>query len=444
MYGELEQEKARLITQKAEISEADFFYKSADIDDRRSKLKRRMLGNIRFVGELFKQKLLTDVTIQACISDLMGTPEQWKVMSDEQDIECLCHLLRTAGERLEIKNSTSAEGMRMFNMYFDRIRALTKDKTLNSRMRFTLEEVLSLRESGWQTRRGVDGPLKISEIHRKIQEEQTVQQFHPQGGRGGPMKGNPQQGPQGPQGQQRSILPRPPRGTQDVRQDARKSGAVPGGDAEKFGRTVSAGGYETGRGGDHSPATTNVRGPPQGGEALRRVQSEYSPSSGTATPTSVGSGVAGDGKGHVRTASERSNAPVELDFTDKKMANLAKSVVREYLEQRDVNEVKLSLSEGAHGTVGYFVLQLVDKCLNATKEAVVSSLVALLREDSLGDIFRSAQLEVFQALRSSEELKCLVDTTMDMKEVCVHIFTTFFSPYVQGWFGVMLPMYTRR
>lgn len=87
MYGELEEERASLLAQRATLSEAEFFYKNADIDDRRLKLKRRMLGNIRFVGELFKQKLLTDVTIQDCISDLMGTPDAWKPMHDEQDIE---------------------------------------------------------------------------------------------------------------------------------------------------------------------------------------------------------------------------------------------------------------------------------------------------------------------------------------------------------------------
>ena len=49
---------------------------------------------------------------------------------------------------------------------------LSKDKSLNSRMRFTIEEVIFLRKNKWQSRREQEGPLKISEIHQKIQEEE--------------------------------------------------------------------------------------------------------------------------------------------------------------------------------------------------------------------------------------------------------------------------------
>ncbi|KAJ1431849.1 armadillo-type protein, partial [Ochromonadaceae sp. CCMP2298] len=147
------------------MSEAELALKSHEIDDKQLKLKRRMLGNIRFVGELYKQKLLTDVVIHSCIADLMGTADNWKPMSDEQDIECLCRLLATAGERLEAKSGQSEQG-RVFNQYFDRLYTLSKDKSLNSRMRFGMEELLELRENRWQKRRAQEGPLKISEIHQ--------------------------------------------------------------------------------------------------------------------------------------------------------------------------------------------------------------------------------------------------------------------------------------
>jgi hypothetical protein len=39
-------------------------------------------------------------------------------------------------------------------------------------MRFTIEEVIFLRKNKWQARREQEGPLKISEIHQKIQEEE--------------------------------------------------------------------------------------------------------------------------------------------------------------------------------------------------------------------------------------------------------------------------------
>ncbi|KAJ1408120.1 armadillo-type protein, partial [Ochromonadaceae sp. CCMP2298] len=166
-YGDLEEEKKVLLQNKATMSESDLAQKSAAINDKQLVLKRRMLGNIRFVGELYKQKLLTDVVIHNCIADLMGTANNWKPMSDEQDIECLCRLITTAGERLEAKSCQSEESSYVFEGYFDRMRQLARDKSLNSRMRFGIEELLELRDNRWQRRRAQEGPLKISEIHEK-------------------------------------------------------------------------------------------------------------------------------------------------------------------------------------------------------------------------------------------------------------------------------------
>jgi hypothetical protein len=418
VYRELEEAMKALEANKANLSEADFFYKAAEIEEKRVKLKRRMLGNIRFVGELFKQKLLTEVTIQSCITDLMGSPEKWKDMRDEQDIECLCHLLTTAGERLEAKNAANYEAKRHLDMYFDRLRSLSRDKSLNSRMRFAIEEVLSLRDHGWQKRRGQEGPVKISEIHKKIQEEQTTGNYPP--GVGRPVPGGQPPRQTGQQLPPTRIMARggpsgaPGRGPQDVRKSS-------GGPGAEITRMNSAPAYE--QPGQRAGAgdAGAYGGRPQGGDSLRRSQSEYS--SGAATPTSVGSGGAVASSGarqdpsrHVRNASERSIAD-EVDFTDKTMVNRAKSVVSEFLEQNDVAEVKLFLSEGGHGTCGFFLLQVIDKYLNAKKGPMCDKLLALLADRQLSEEMQELRDEVSQALRFCEELKCLVDTTMDIKEV---------------------------
>jgi len=347
--------------------------------------------------------------------------------------QCLCHLLRTAGERLEAKFALSHEALRNFNLHFERLRVLSKDKSLNSRMRFAIEEVLTLRENGWQKRGGgLEGPVKISEIHRKIQEESAAphHQSSPMQ-RGGQGQGQGQnQGPgqgQGGKGapQRMSILPRPGggggRGGGGQGQDARKD--------DKFGRTQSAG-YDAQRDyhNNNNNNNNNTGGHrPQPGEGLRRVHSEYSPPvSGTATPTSTHS----SHQGHASSSSQHGQAQgqargsgavavnvSEMDFSDPKMLNRAKSVITEFLDQRDVAEVKLFFSENGPGVCGYFVLQLIDKYLNATKEPVLSAIKELLKDSDLGVVLGSAGAEVVQALRMCETLKCMPDTTMDIKEV---------------------------
>lgn len=443
---------------KANISEADFFYKSAEIEDKRLKIKRRMLGNIRFVGELFKQKLLSEATIQACIADLMGTPDAWKEMGgDEQVIECLCHLLTTVGDRLEAKTATNHEATRNFNACFDRLRYLSKDKSLNSRMRFAIQEVVSLRDNGWQKRRGTEAPQKIADLHKKMHTEHSGHGGIPIAG-GRPLPGS-LTGQQRLQQQQQQLLhqqmptqqPRilargAPGGRGGPAQDGRK-GLIHGADVS---RSLSTSVYEQSL---HRGVidVNQLTGRPLSGDPIRRTQSEYS--SGAGTPTSVGSGpvvyqhqqqqqhfahepsrhmrhlserssiaedgeiVEGEGEGEPEGEAEGQGEDADVDFSDKAMQNRAKSVVSEFIEQSDAQEVKLFLGEGPRGICGHFVLQIIDKCLNAKKGPVMPTLLALLENPEIREELLAGQEDVLQALRWCEEFKCLVDTTMDYKEV---------------------------
>jgi len=53
-----------------------------------------MLGNIRFIGELFKLCMLTESIMHNCIMSLFKA-------RDEDSLECLCRLLTTIGQGLD-------------------------------------------------------------------------------------------------------------------------------------------------------------------------------------------------------------------------------------------------------------------------------------------------------------------------------------------------------
>merc|ERR550519_2716280 len=63
------------------------------------KLRRRSLGNIRFIGELYKIKMLNGRTMHECIRKLL-------VQTDEESLECLCRLVTTVGALLEEETNT--------------------------------------------------------------------------------------------------------------------------------------------------------------------------------------------------------------------------------------------------------------------------------------------------------------------------------------------------
>lgn len=121
--------------------------------------KRRGLGLIQFIGELYKLGMLTLRIMHECVLKLLdfeGTP-------DESAIESLVKLLRTVGFTMENTES----GPKMINMYFERIQKIMNTEGLPSRMHFMLLDVVDLRKKGWKSKDDAKGPKTIQEIHQE-------------------------------------------------------------------------------------------------------------------------------------------------------------------------------------------------------------------------------------------------------------------------------------
>ena len=67
----------------------------AQLEVWQTKARSRSLGNIRFIGELFKLKMLSEDIIHECIYCLLRSG------SDEESLECFCRLITTAGKELD-------------------------------------------------------------------------------------------------------------------------------------------------------------------------------------------------------------------------------------------------------------------------------------------------------------------------------------------------------
>lgn len=68
------------------------------LEEARDKMRHRSLGNIKFIGELFKMKMLTASIMDDCIVKLLKN-------HDEESLECLCRLLSTVGKNLDFKKA---------------------------------------------------------------------------------------------------------------------------------------------------------------------------------------------------------------------------------------------------------------------------------------------------------------------------------------------------
>ncbi|XP_044501768.1 eukaryotic translation initiation factor 4G-like isoform X2 [Mangifera indica] len=159
--GEREQEEANKADKEGEIKQSD-----EEREEKRIKARRRMLGNIRLIGELYKKKMLTERIMHECIQKLLGQYES----PDEEDVEALCKLMSTIGEMID-----HPKAKEYMDAYFDRMVKLSNNLKLSSRVRFMLKDAIELRNNKWQQRRKVEGPKKIEEVHRDAAQERQAQ-----------------------------------------------------------------------------------------------------------------------------------------------------------------------------------------------------------------------------------------------------------------------------
>jgi hypothetical protein len=159
--GEREQEEANKAEEEGEIKQS-----AEQREEKRVKARRRMLGNIRLIGELYKKKMLTERIMHACLHKLLGQYQD----PDEEVVEALCKLMSTIGEMID--HEKAKERM---DRYFERMKTLSNNMNLSSRVRFMLMDAIDLRKNKWQQRRKVEGPKKIEEVHRDAAQEQQAQ-----------------------------------------------------------------------------------------------------------------------------------------------------------------------------------------------------------------------------------------------------------------------------
>ncbi|TYI67713.1 hypothetical protein E1A91_D08G037700v1 [Gossypium mustelinum] len=159
--GEREQEEANKVEEVGEAKRSE-----EEREEKRIKARRRMLGNIRLIGEVYKKKMLTERIMHECIKKLLGENEN----PDEEDIEALCKLMSTIGEMIDHPKAKV-----YMDAYFERMAKLSNNVKLSSRVRFMLKDAIDLRKNKWQQRRKVDGPKKIEEVHRDAAQERQAQ-----------------------------------------------------------------------------------------------------------------------------------------------------------------------------------------------------------------------------------------------------------------------------
>ncbi|CAF1343736.1 unnamed protein product [Adineta steineri] len=130
------------------------------------KAKLRKLGNIFFIGELFKLQMLTDNIIYGCIEYLLfGKP-------NEENLEFLCCLLHTIGKELDEKSSNESK----LDKYYRELDNINKEHRTSERIHSMIHELLELRRASW-----VAHPIEEANpttIYESLGQDRDQQQLH--------------------------------------------------------------------------------------------------------------------------------------------------------------------------------------------------------------------------------------------------------------------------
>lgn len=144
-------------------------------EERRQVAKRKMLGNIKFIGELGKLGIVSETILHRCIQQLLEKKRRGGSRGDAaEDIECLCQIMRTCGRILD-----SDKGRGLMDQYFKRMNSLAENRDLPLRIKFMLRDVIELRRDDWKPRKATstEGPMPINQI-RNDNEDSRGNGFH--------------------------------------------------------------------------------------------------------------------------------------------------------------------------------------------------------------------------------------------------------------------------
>lgn len=155
----------------------------AELDEIKRKARKRWLGFIRFIGELYLHNLLSYLILCDCLHNLANT-------QDDESLECLCTLLKTIGSKFEdhmkeLRVNEKRVKQKNYpvpdmDVFFGRLQSIIDLKPIytSSRVRFMIQDILDMRRDGWKIRKvqNENKPKTHEELRREIKQEEEHNQ----------------------------------------------------------------------------------------------------------------------------------------------------------------------------------------------------------------------------------------------------------------------------
>ncbi|OUC46640.1 MIF4G domain protein [Trichinella nativa] len=137
----------------------------SELEELEAQSKRRRLGVIRLIGELYKVTLLKMTVLQTDVVKRLTSE------ISEENLECLCSLLTIVGAKLESEVQSDPNARQWLNNIFKNLKSYVENTGRPARIRFMIMDLLDLRENRYVPRHQVQKPKNLSEIEREMEEQ---------------------------------------------------------------------------------------------------------------------------------------------------------------------------------------------------------------------------------------------------------------------------------
>ena len=147
--------------------------------------RKRSIGLMHFIGELYHVGLIKGHIMIACLQRLLQP-------DDEERLDCFCKLMTTIGSRLHDDNTEQDKEMQavwtkvyymagkeppaelLQNVDMDQ-QALVSLKAPSVRVKFLLQDLTELKNNNWVHRRKQEKAKSLKEIHKEVAQEEAAQ-----------------------------------------------------------------------------------------------------------------------------------------------------------------------------------------------------------------------------------------------------------------------------
>ncbi len=416
IYERLVKEEAEFKANRSSMDKKLFEEKEEEFVEHRIKMKRRIVGNIQFIGELYKKELLKETIIHKCCCKLLnaqitdkGTCSFINNKVDEENLECLCKLLTTTGKKV----SSEKQGKRVAE-YFRLLEKICKDKKKNgvsSRTIFMIHDLVDLRANDWTPRHKVEKAKTLDELHKEAASDERNRMLG--GGLGGRGSDTGRIGSRSQIARDRDF--ERDRERERLRQgnfDDERSGSLRG---NMMMRGDSGGHIAPGGGGPLTSRTFSSTGSSSAairdrggvGGRQQQQQQQHPPSASQVSPySSAPNRVAYPSSSSTATAAAAPASSTGSSMSSEKIERLVKTLIDEFLSMKDIKEAveclnELPATQGPRELVRAAALRCMDG-KPSDRPLLLQLMTSLFRANAIDP--RAAKDGLFPALEQLDDI----------------------------------------